>query len=59
MDRLPPSDPGPEQHYVDLGHPAGETATVTHPEHAHMVLGPGCWQVTHQMDARSRERVQD
>lgn len=39
--------------------PPGKTATVSHPEHAHMELGEGTWQVTHQMDARSRERVQD
>ncbi len=34
-------------------------ATVTHPEHAHVDLEPGCYQVTHQMDARTLERVKD
>lgn len=34
-------------------------ATVTHPEHAHVALGPGCYQVTHQMDAATRDRVAD
>jgi len=33
--------------------------TVTHPEHAHVDLPPGCYQVTHQMDARTMERVKD
>lgn len=32
---------------------------VTHPEHAHMSLPPGTYQVTHQMDARTLQRVQD
>jgi len=32
---------------------------VTHPEHAHVDLPPGHYQVVHQMDARTRERVQD
>lgn len=30
-----------------------------HPEHAHFVLDPGTYQVVHQMDARSLQRVQD
>lgn len=34
-------------------------ALVSHPEHAHVQLPPGCYQVTHQLDARTRERVQD
>lgn len=34
-------------------------AVVTHPEHAHIALGEGCYQVTHQMDAATRERVAD
>lgn len=34
-------------------------AVVTHPEHAHVALGPGCYQVTHQMDAATRQRVAD
>lgn len=33
--------------------------TVAHPEHAHIALGAGCYQVTHQMDARTLERVKD
>lgn len=33
--------------------------TITHPEHAHVRLPAGCYQVTHQMDARTMERVQD
>lgn len=33
--------------------------TVTHPEHAHCTFGPGRFQITHQMDARTLERVQD
>ena len=33
--------------------------TVSHPEHAHMKLGAGCYQVTHQMDARTLDRVKD
>ena len=36
-----------------------EQATLTHPEHAHVVLGEGCWQVTYQMDERTRRAVQD
>ena len=32
---------------------------ITHPEHAHVDLPSGCYQVTHQMDARTMERVQD
>lgn len=33
--------------------------TVTHPEHAHIELPAGVYQVTHQMDARTLERVRD
>jgi hypothetical protein len=32
---------------------------VTHPEHAHIALGEGVYQVTHQMDAATRQRVMD
>src|SRR5205085_2372667 len=32
---------------------------VTHPEHAHVSLPAGEYQVTHQMDARTMARVQD
>lgn len=39
--------------------PEGSTETVTHPEHAHVLLGPGTYQVTHQTDAATRQRVQD
>jgi hypothetical protein len=34
-------------------------ATVTHPEHAHVSLPAGTYQITHQMDARTLERVRD
>lgn len=34
-------------------------AVVTHPEHAHIALGEGTYQVTHQMDAATRRRVTD
>lgn len=30
---------------------------ITHPEHAHHLLPPGTYQVTHQMDLRTRQRV--
>lgn len=33
--------------------------TVSHPEHAHVSLPPGCYQVTYQLDAQSLQRVQD
>jgi hypothetical protein len=33
--------------------------TVTHPEHAHVDVPAGCYQITHQTDARTMERVQD
>lgn len=33
--------------------------TVSHPEHAHIDLPAGVYQVTHQMDARTRKRVID
>ena len=33
--------------------------TVSHPEHAAMRCPPGVYQVTHQMDARTLERVRD
>ena len=36
-----------------------ERFTVTHPEHAQVSLPAGTYQVTHQMDARSLQRVQD
>lgn len=34
-------------------------ATVTHPEHAHIDLETGCYQVTHQLDLKTLERVKD
>lgn len=34
-------------------------ATVEHPEHAWMSLPAGTWQVTHQMDMRTRQRMAD
>ena len=33
--------------------------TVSHPEHAHVNLPPGHYQVTHQQDARTLDRVRD
>lgn len=33
--------------------------SITHPEHAHVSLPAGTYQVTHQMDARTLQRVQD
>jgi len=33
--------------------------TISHPEHAHIDLPAGTYQVTHQMDARTRKRVID
>jgi hypothetical protein len=36
-----------------------EPCTVTHPEHAHVRLPKGTFQITHQMDAASMRRVQD
>lgn len=52
--------------WVDRGHFLGpciktdkETALITHPEHANVALGPGCYQITHQMDIRTMERVAD
>ena len=39
--------------------PEGDRGPVTHPEHDHFDLPPGCYQVTHQMDARTLDRVQD
>lgn len=32
---------------------------ITHPEHAHVNLPAGTYQITHQMDARTLERVRD
>lgn len=33
--------------------------TITHPQHAHVTLGAGTYQVTHQMDVRTLMRVRD
>lgn len=33
--------------------------TVSHPEHAHINLPAGIYQITHQMDARTLQRVRD
>ena len=38
---------------------AEERWTLTHPEHAHVSLPAGCYQITHQTDARTMSRVQD
>jgi hypothetical protein len=32
---------------------------ITHPEHAHVSLPAGEYQITHQMDARTMDRVRD
>jgi len=32
---------------------------IVHPEHAHVNLPAGTYQITHQMDARTLERVRD
>ena len=32
---------------------------IAHPEHAHVQLPAGTYQITHQMDARTLERVRD
>lgn len=32
---------------------------VAHPEHAHVSLPAGTYQITHQMDSRTMQRVQD
>jgi hypothetical protein len=37
----------------------GDRFSGEHPEHAHYLLGPGTYQVTHQLDARTLQRVQD
>lgn len=39
--------------------PAGQRCVVSHPEHAHVDLPAGTYQVTHQMDARTLDRVRD
>lgn len=33
--------------------------TITHPEHAHIELPAGIYQITHQMDPRTVDRVLD
>lgn len=38
---------------------APDRFTVTHPEHAHVSLPAGTYQVTHQMDAKTGARVVD
>lgn len=38
---------------------AKDRFVVTHPEHAHVSLPAGVYQVTHQMDARTGKRVVD
>jgi len=51
--------------WVDANQPLGplivaqDSFTVTHPEHAHCELPRGTYQVTHQMDPRTRQRVED
>ena len=38
---------------------SGKRFVITHPEHAHVSLPPGEYQITHQMDARTMDRVRD
>lgn len=38
---------------------SGQRFIISHPEHAHISLPAGCYQITHQMDARTLERVRD
>jgi hypothetical protein len=38
---------------------AASDFVVTHPEHAHVRCAPGAYQVVHQLDAATRQRVQD
>ncbi len=52
--------------WVERGHFLGpcitttkDTAMISHPEHANVALGPGCYQVTHQMDIRTMQRARD
>lgn len=39
--------------------PQGETALVSHPEHAYSLHGAGTYQITHQADEATRQRVMD
>lgn len=32
---------------------------IAHPQHADVIIPPGCYQITHQMDARTLQRVSD
>ena len=32
---------------------------IAHPQHADVIIPPGCYQITHQMDARTLQRVAD
>lgn len=38
---------------------AKERFTVSHPEHAHVSLPPGTYQICHQLDAATLQRVRD
>lgn len=38
---------------------SAERLVVSHPEHAHMDLPPGCYQVSYQTDIRTQEAVRD
>lgn len=33
--------------------------TISHPQHANVTLGAGCYQITHQMDVKTLMRVRD
>lgn len=49
------------KNYIPLG-PAfsvKSVATITHPEHAHVELPKGSYQITYQIDARTMHRVLD
>lgn len=38
---------------------AKKRVTITHPEHAHIDLPAGCYQIGYQLDARTMQRVRD
>ena len=52
--------------WVSRGHFLGpcivtkkDTALISHPEHANVALGPGAYQICHQMDVRTMQRIRD
>lgn len=38
---------------------ANSHVTITHPEHAHISLPPGCYETRHQVDLATKKRVID